>query len=346
MNFKRIFTIFLCVFFAGFVFSQQKIQIKIGSICPANSPWENAQKKIAQEWMDISNGEVSVIFMNATAMGGERGVIQKMTMNIPGRKAPLDGGIFSNIGVYEFAPDSNVLTLCLPFMFENQKEISLVLGKTADHINSAVEAKGFKLLGWFNVGMAYFFTKEEVRSPDKLKQVSLSVGGITSPELGKAFQHAGYTTSDVPNEKILASLKSETGCGGLYTIPMYAYAAQYSKYAKYVLNMPICPVMAGFIINKQTWDSIPDKYKPAFIEIIRRGELDFINVQQNTDKEYLDKIVSEGGKLVNLTKAERQVFYDQMNTDAINMSKSQEIKVINYPFYQKIDAMIKSCRGR
>nr|MCR4790117.1 TRAP transporter substrate-binding protein DctP [Treponemataceae bacterium] len=223
MKIRKILSVFFTLAFVASAFAAP-INLKIGSVCPDNSPWSVEQKRLAKEWAEITNGEVTLTFLNATALGGEKGVIQKMKIARPGQKAPLDGGIFTNIGVYELAPESHVLTFCLPFMFKDQGEIDYVFKETEGHVNKAIEDQGFEMIGWFNVGMIYFFTKEEVRTVEKLKSVSLSVGGVTSPELGKAFQHAGYTTSDVSNEKMLSSLKSATGCGGLYTIPMYAYA--------------------------------------------------------------------------------------------------------------------------
>ena len=345
MKFKRLVVALMCLVAFTSIYAQ-KINLKIGSVAPDNSPWAIEQKKIAQEWAKSTNGAVNVTFMTATALGGEAGVIQKMRVARPGQKAPLDGGIFTNIGIYELAPETNILTLCIPFMFRDQEELSLVLKESQNEINAAIEEQGFVLLGWFNVGWAYFFTKEEVRTPTQLKNVSLSVGGITSPELGRAFQHAGYKTDDVPNEKILSSLKSNSGCGGLYTIPMYAYAAQYSKHASYVLGMPICPVMSGFVVNKNVWASIPDNYKEVIMANIREAEKKFIEIQQENDNNYLTKIKAEGGTVVELTQAEKDVFQQDLYNDAIKMGESKETTVINYDFFKRIDAILQKHRGQ
>ena len=345
MNFKRLFVVLMCLLAFTSIYAQ-KINLKIGSVAPDNSPWAIEQKKIAQEWAKATNGTINVNFMTATALGGEAGVIQKMRVARPGQKAPLDGGIFTNIGIYELAPETNILTLCVPFMFRDQEELSLVLKESQDEINAAIEEQGFVLLGWFNVGWAYFFTKEEVRTPTQLKNVSLSVGGITSPELGRAFQHAGYKTDDVSNEKILSSLKSNNGCGGLYTIPMYAYAAQYTKHATYVLGMPICPVMGGFVINKNVWASIPDNYKEVIMANIREEEKKFIEIQQENDNNYLAKIEAEGGTIVKLTQAEKDVFQEDLYNDAVKMGESKETTVINFDFFKRIDAILQKHRGQ
>ena len=142
-NLKNVVVFIFASFLVAGVFAQQKINLKIGSVSPDNSPWAVEQKKMAQEWAKITNGEVTITFMNATALGGENGVIQKMKVARPGMKAPLDGGIFTNIGIYELAPESHVLTLCMPFMFKNQSEIDYVIKNTENNINKAMEDQGF-----------------------------------------------------------------------------------------------------------------------------------------------------------------------------------------------------------
>jgi len=43
----------------------------------------------------------------------------------PGQAAPLDGAIFTNIGAYELAPESNILTLAMPFYLRTKRKLIL-----------------------------------------------------------------------------------------------------------------------------------------------------------------------------------------------------------------------------
>ncbi len=327
------------------VSAQKKLTLKIASVAPARSAWENEQKVLASEWNKATNGMVSVQFYNMTALGGENGVVQKMRSVRPGQNSPIDGAIFTNLGAYELAPDSNVLTLCIPFLFRNQAEVDLVLSKLSDEINNAIQKQGFVLLGWFNVGWANFYTKTEVRTPEQLKSIKLSVGGITSPALGRAFQLAGYNTEDIPNEKIIQSMKSANGIKGLYTIPMYGFAAQYYKHLPYVINTAICPIMATFVISEKTWSQIPEEYKPAMLESVKQAESKFVGVQQQTDKEYLELMAQDGLNLVNLTSSELSAFENSLMGDALAMSKTTDLTAINYEFFLRINAILQDYRA-
>lgn len=345
MNIKKIICIFMVLFSLFALTAQKKMTLKIASVAPARSAWELEQKAMANEWNKVTDGMISIRFYNMSALGGENGVIQKMRSVRPGQSSPIDGAIFTNLGTYELAPESNVLTLCIPFLFRNQEEVTIVLEKLSDEISDAILDQGFVLLGWFNVGWANFYTKTEVRTPEQLKSTKLSVGGITSPALGRAFQLAGYTTEDVSNDKILQSMKSSNGIKGLYTIPMYGYAAQYYKHLPYVINTAICPIMASFVISKQTWDKIPEEYKPAILQAVKKTEATFVGVQQETDKEYLNLMAQDGLTLVNLSKDELSVFEDTLMGDALAMSQSTDSTAINYSFFTKINQILKDYRA-
>ncbi len=345
MTFKKIIYFLFVLLNLSSLYAQQKMTLKIASVAPARSAWENEQKILAAEWNKATNGMVSVQFYNMTALGGENGVVQKMRTVRPGQKSPIDGAIFTNLGTYELAPDSNILTLCIPFLFRSQEEVTIVLDKLSGEISNAIQKQGFVLLGWFNVGWANFYTKTEVRTPEQLKNTKLSVGGITSPALGRAFQLAGYNTEDVPNEKIIQSMKAVNGIKGLYTIPMYAYAAQYYKHLPYVINTAICPIMATFVISEKTWEQIPAEYKPALLAAVKNTESKFVGVQQETDKEYLDLMAKDGLNLVNLSPSELSVFENSLNSDALAMSKTTDVTAINYEFFLRINAILQDYRA-
>ena len=337
----------LCLVLAGFIVlsaaSAQRVNLKIASVAPSRSPWDIEQKKLAQEWSRITNGQVTITFYDANAQGGENGVIRKMRTVRPGQKSPIDGAIFTSLGIYELAPDSNVMTLCVPFLFRDQNELDLILDELSDEMKKPIIDKGYELLGWFNVGWAYFFTKEKATTPAELKSMKLSVGGFTSPELGAAFKACGFTTEDLPNEKLMQSLRSANGIKGLYTIPMYAYAARYYESLPYMLDLPICPVMSAFVVSKAAWDAVPDKYKPELMAAVQ-AESKFITVQQESDNEYLQLMEEAGATRVSLTPEQVKVWEDTLGKDAEKMSQVKN-SIIDLEFYQKMTAGLEKYRA-
>ena len=245
---KKIAAVLLAASLAGA--ASAKTIIKVASVAPARSSWDVDQRTISADWARITGGEVELQFMNSDSMGGEGGVIKKLNSVRPGQKPPIGGAVFTSLGVDSFCPESHVMTLCVPLMFKNQAEVNAVLEKFTPEMQKPLEAKGYTVLGFFNIGWCCFFTKNPVHVPADLKKQRLTVGGNTSPLLANAFKAAGYLTMDVPADKLLQSMKTPGGVEGVFTIPMYGYAAQYYKTLTNILNVPLCPVMVTFIISK------------------------------------------------------------------------------------------------
>lgn len=316
--------------------------LKIATIAPSRSVWDIESKRISQEWSQITNGQVKMQFMNATAMGGETGVVSKLNAVRPGQKAPIDGAVFTNIGIAALSPDTNIFTLCAPFLFRNQEEIDLIYETFKPQISEALSEKGYVLIGKFIVGWAYFYTKKPVHSIEDLKSQNLSVGGMGLSDLSDAFKIAGYKCEDVPANKMLQSMKTPGGLEGFYTIPMYGYAGQYYKELPYILNLPICPIICTFILNEKTWNSFTDEQRKAMLESVQKSEKNFVEEQKNADREYLELSEKGGCTLVTLNDAELKAMEEALRKDTLSMTKSG---IINEKFYNDIQKVLKEYRG-
>lgn len=317
--------------------------LKIATIAPTRSTWDIEERRLAQDWAKCTNGEVQIQFMGTNAMGGESGVIQKLNSVRPGQKAPIDGAIFTNIGIADLAPETHFLTLAVPFMFRSQEEVDFVLESMQPRFQKAISEKGYVIIGWFNVGWAYFYTKKPVHTPADLKTQKLSVAGVGLPQLSDAFKAAGFRTEDVSPDKLLQSMKTPGGVEGFYTIPMYAYAGQYYKSLPYILDAPICPVMAAFVISEKSWNEIPGQYKAGMMEAVKKAEKNFTSAQRSSDSEYINRCVEDGCTLVTLTPAERTVMEDTLSSDAAAMIKTG---LFDQTLYDDVQALLQKYRSK
>jgi TRAP-type C4-dicarboxylate transport system substrate-binding protein len=338
--------IFCCIFLGlSFFAFAQKQTIKLSSVAPTRSPWDVEQKKLGQEWAKISGNQISVQFFDTTAMGGESSVIQKLRAVRPGQKAPLDGAIFTNIGIYELAPESKILTLCVPFMFRDQAEVDYIFDKYSGDMRKAIKDKGYEVLGWFSVGWIRFFTKEAAETPAKLKSLRLTMGGSSSSDLTKAFQIAGFKTENIATEKIAQSIKMPGGLQGLYNVPMFVYATKYYESLKYVLDAPICPVFSVFVISNSVWDTIPASYKPQLIKEVEKSQSLFAKMQIETDEHYLDLMEKAGLTRIRLTDSQRALWERELAGDAQRMAANGST-VIDQTFLNQITAALTEYRSK
>jgi TRAP-type C4-dicarboxylate transport system substrate-binding protein len=262
----------------------------------------------------------------------------------PGQRAAIDGAIFTNMGVYELAPAAEVYTLSLPFLFRDQTEVDYALEYFNPRLEKAFSDAGYKLMGWFNVGWITFFTKDEVHSVDELKKIKIAGGGVDSPVLSNAFKAAGYLTEDVAVEKLSQSLKSASGLRGIYGVPMYIYATQNAKNVSYALDASIIPVLSALVISERAWNSIPDEFKPAMLAAVETAKANFLAVQENTDREYLNTMEREGMKLIKLTDADRQRWETDFLRDIPAITGGPDA-AINADFLQEIRTLMDNYRA-
>jgi TRAP-type C4-dicarboxylate transport system substrate-binding protein len=340
-------TIFCGIFLVCAVFfaAAQKQTLKIASVAPSRSPWDIEQKKLAQEWAKISKNQISVQFFDSTALGGEGAVIQKLRALRPGQKAPLDGAIFTNIGVYDLAPESRILTLCVPFMFRNQGEVDYIFEHFSEELKKSIKAKGYEVIGWFGVGWIYFSTKEPADTPAKLKSLKLAMGGAESPELAAAFQIAGFKVENIAPEKIGQSIKMAGGIQGVYAVPMFAYATKWYESLKYILDVPICPVFSAFIVSDSVWASIPAAYKQQLIAEVQKSEAIFNTMQSENDRHYIELMEKGGVTRVTLSDSQRAAWEQELTNDAKRMAANGS-SVIDQDFYNRISAALTEYRSK
>jgi len=244
---RKFLTLFVTLFIASTALvGAEEIVLKIATVAPARSPWDIELKKVAEEWNRITDGQVTVKIYNMTTLGGEKAGIQKLKVARPGQQAPLDGAIFTMIGLHELVPDAYIYTLALPFLLQSQQELDKALSVYGDKIESKINGAGYELIAWSNAGWLSFYTKEPYKTLGELKKIKMAVAGLDSPILSDSFKLSGFNVVDVPVQKFSQMLKSKNGIGGFFAVHLLAYIGGYYKDISYALDTKLCPIMAGF----------------------------------------------------------------------------------------------------
>ena len=296
---------------AGLAFAcaaQEKIQLKIASPAPARSPWDIQLRELAQEWSEITNGQVTITFYDANSLGGEKSVLQRLKPPRPGQRPPLDGAVLSSIGLSELAPEARIYTLSIPFLIQSQAELDAALDAYGDGLIAQFEKQGFQVIAWTNVGWLSFYTKDAFSNLAELSKIKLSSAGLDSPTIGEVFRAAGLSVEDLQGNKVLQSLRSSSGVRGFYAVHMYAYVAGYYKGINYAFNTKMCPVMAGLVISNSSWDRVPNEYKPALLASVERVKKRLNDSLDESDARYVAMMESEGVKMINPTPAELEAW--------------------------------------
>ncbi len=237
---------------------QAVLTIKIGTIAPLRSPWVKELKKVGVEWARITNEKVNIKLYAGGIAGGEEDMVRKIRMGT------LGGAVFTNIGINNIYPDSNVLNI--PFLFNSEKELDYILKKMKTTFEAEIEKKGFKVIAYTKAGWIYFFSKKPVTYPEDLRKhkLSFSTGAQVWEE---AWKKSGYQVIPSELKDLMIALQSGM-VNAFYLHPLIAASGQYFALAPNMLPMKVAPLVGGVVFSKKVWDEVPDQYKDQMLAVV------------------------------------------------------------------------------
>lgn len=236
------------------------IQIKLGSAAPDNSVWADALKRMANEWAEISDGQIQLRIYFA-GFKDEADLIRKMKFN------QLQAGIVTGFGLQALYP--NVLAVSMPFVIQSEDEFEYVLEKMGPEMAEAIDQKGFKLLTWSSAGWVYFFTKEAITYPSDLKKMKIASSGTEASDIMNAMKNLGFHPVSLAAGEVLTGLASGM-VDALYATPIAVGAMQWFGVADNMADMKVAPFLGGILINKKVWNQIPEDIKPELMESVQK----------------------------------------------------------------------------
>ncbi len=341
MKKKLFFAFFLLVMVSG-IFAQQKIVLKIANSAPARTPWDIELKKLAQEWNKITNGLVSVRFMDMTVLGGEKAGVVKMKPSRPGQRPQIDGAILTPVGLNELAPNAKIFTLSLPFLIQSQEELDLVLSKYGYAFESEIQKNGCQLITWSNVGWLSFYTKDSYSSLDELKKIKMLCSNDTK-DFTDVLKISGFNVLPVAPSKYTQELKASTGARSFTSVSILTYTLRLYKDVSYLLDARLCPVMAGFVMADESWALIPEQYKPAMLEAMNKTTKKLNAALENMEKEYIKQMQQDGLKIISLSPQQRKEWTKEFHADMQKVQKTIP-SLINSEIYEKITKQLEAFR--
>jgi len=230
--------------------------IKIGSIAPKRSPWDDALRLLNRRWQEITDGEVELKIYPGSIAGNESDTLRKMRIGI------LGGGVFTNRGLTKIYSDIYVLNI--PFLITSTQELNYLMEKLEPVFEKGIEENGFRLIIWSMAGWVHIFSKEKVLYPEDLKKHKLSFT-TGEPVLEQAWKRSGYHIVPTDLKDLMMALQS--GMVDSFSItPLVAASGQYFPLAPHMCSLKIAPVVGGIVFTRRIWGQIPDQYKEEMLQ--------------------------------------------------------------------------------
>ncbi len=308
------------------------IEIKIGSVAPERSPWHNSLLKIGREWEKITGGQVKIRVYPGGIAGSELDMIRKM------RLGALQGAVLTNMGMMKI--EKSVLIFNLPLLFSSDEEFNYVFSRLKPSFETRIEASGFKVVQWTQSGWVYFYTRGPVLNPENLKKHKISITR-DDPELEQVWESMGYRVVPQDTKDMLIGLESGM-ITALYLPAVMAASGQYFAIASHMLDLKLSPLVGGLVINKRTWEQIPEKYHPLLLEATEREAQSLAAEIAHLEEEAI-KAMKEHGLVINRpSENDRRMWYE-VASRAISTLVG---RIIPADVYQQTLELIKEYREK
>ena len=233
------------------------VKIKLATLAPENSAWDELLKDLQADWDRASDGRVDIRIFPGGVAGDEGAVVQKMGIN------NYQAALITSHGLSTI--DKSMRTLTIPRMLRTDSELERAMDLMTPELEKRLEAKGYEVLFWAQGGWVKFFVPTQNPTVDEVKKARLFSWAGDSEGLG-IWRKAGFNVVPLPMTELTTSLQTNM-INAFDTVPYYAVASQAYRHVSYMIDMNWTPLPGALVITKEAWDTIPDDLKPVLKRI-------------------------------------------------------------------------------
>jgi TRAP-type C4-dicarboxylate transport system substrate-binding protein len=217
---------------------------------------------MGERWRKISGGQVKLVIYPGGVLGDEPDMVNKM------RIGQIQAAGLSGAGLSGIEP--GVMALQIPMMFESYEELDYVRDRVAPRLENMMEARGYLVLNWGDVGWVHFFTTTPAARLAELRKIKLFTwagGDNESLELWKAN---GFRVVPLAATDILTGL--QTGLiEAVPTTPLYALLNQSFGIARNMIDVKWAPLVGATVIARRTWETLPPAQRADMLAAAREA---------------------------------------------------------------------------
>ena len=239
--------------------------LRIATLAPDGSSWHKAFEETAREVYARTNKELEIVIYAGGTMGDEGAMVRKM------RHGQLDGAAITSVGLGEI--NKQLLMLQLPLLFANDSQLDYVRGQMSSTFEGLLDAGGFRLAAWGDLGFIYLFSNTPVKTPDDIKSTKMWVWD-TDPVSKAVMEVAGVNAVELGVPDVLPSL--QTGLIDAFTNSPYgSIALQWYTKAAYVTNLKMSVGIGGSVLTNKAWNDLDPAHQQVLTDVTKEkyGEL-------------------------------------------------------------------------
>lgn len=241
-------------------FAQTVMRISISS--PQNSHQGVAIDTFAKEVEKRTNGRYKIQTFYASSLGAEREAMEAVQLGTQELTWTSSGP------VPNFVPEVKILDV--PFLFRDYQHARSVLdGPIGDELLKKFEPKGFKALAWAENGFRHMTNnKRPIVVPEDMK--GLKMRTVENPVHIAAYKAFGINPTPMAFSEVFTALQQGTVDGQENPLSVIV-ASKFDQVQKHLTLTGHVYSPGMYLMNKETFDKLPESDKKAFIDAAKEG---------------------------------------------------------------------------
>ena len=236
----------------------QDVTIKLGTLAPQGSTWHNLLKEMAESWGKASDGKVKLKIYAGGTQGSEGDMVRKMGVG------QLQAASITNVGLHDVVAEPMVFST--PGLFD-ERDFRDTFPKMEAQLNAIVEAKGYVVLSWAQVGTVQIFCTKPYATPEAAADAKFFAWD-GDPAAVEAFKLVGFRPVVLSSTDIVPSL--QTGMISCVSqVPAYVLTARLFDKANQMVDYPWAYLIGATVVKKDAWDKIPADVRPKLLAITK-----------------------------------------------------------------------------
>lgn len=289
-----------CVCAPGFVPSADgrcamagPVTLALAFAAPPSSPAARAMRTLAQTWMKVSGGRVDVKLISLGSVAVERDVVKKL------RISQYRGALLSSVGLHAIAPE--VMALGVPGLVRTPAERDQVLASLAPALEAALDAKGYVVLTWGELGATRVFSTVPRPTLATLQQAKLfTVAG--DPEFVRAMTALGIGRAVGLSESDLVPSFNTGMVDTVVLTPAMALALGMDTKTRVMSDLVWSSLDQALIVDKATWLRIPQDLRVNLLAAAREVGAKLVRESRADEATALATLKARGAQVVPFTE--------------------------------------------
>lgn len=297
---SRILAAFLVLISTGIFVSdsrgaseEEPVAIKIATLAPSGS-YDGLKELILEK----TSGQVNLKFYYGGIQGDAKDVLRKI------RFRQLHGATLSGYGLGQIVPASRITNI--PYVFRNHGEVAYVRNHLEEYLNKEFEKKGFIVLGWYDIGFIYTFSKVPITSLEVAREQKFWVpeNDIVANTICEVLDISPISLSITD---VMTSLSTRL-IDAASAPPLAAVAFRWYTRFKYMSEYPMGNVVSALVVTRQQWDKVAAGDRPMVRETAKAFFEKAKKVIREKNRKSIQLLKKAGIQVVSIDKEENKKF--------------------------------------